>query len=293
MARPNMRYPSAAFSPIRWFQSLRMTWTPESGNLTDVSSGSAPLDPWMVEGWQRRGVEIVNVFGSNEGAAMMSTMAAVPDPTERARYFPVPERPGVEIRLVDLADEGEITTTGTVGELRFRGVTVFDGYVDSDGPDPDDRVFDDDGWYRTGDLFEYVGDAEPPRLLRFVDRAKDIIIRGGMNISAAEIEALVADHPAIVECAAVGSPDRDLGERVGVFAVVAPDAEPPTLADLVEHLRDHEIASYKLPERLELIDALPRNPVGKVVKPDLRARWNRPDDRDRSDQRRREQGDTT
>ncbi len=245
-------------------------------SIRKIASGSAPLDPWMVEGWQRRGIEIVNVFGSNEGAAMMSTLAAVPDPTERARYFPVPERPGVEVRLVDPADETELTHTGTVGELRFRGITVFDGYLAPDGDTLDTSVFDDDGWYRTGDLFEYVGDAVPPRLLRFVDRAKDIIIRGGMNISAAELEALIADHPAIVECAAVGYPDRDLGEKVGVFSVVAADAEPPTLSELIAHLRDHEIASYKLPERLDFLDALPRNPVGKVVKPDLRDRWRAP-----------------
>lgn len=264
-------------------------------SIRKIASGSAPLDPWMVEGWQRRGVEIVNVFGSNEGAAMMSTRAAVPDPTERARYFPVPERAGVEVRLVDLADETEIVATGTVGELRFRGITVFDGYIGADparDTDTNDAVFDDDGWYRTGDLFEYVGDADPPRLLRFVDRAKDIIIRGGMNISAAELEAMIADHPAILECAAVGFPDRDLGEKVGVFAVVAPDAEAPTLADLVEHLRDHDIASYKLPERLELIDALPRNPVGKVVKPDLRDRWHLSDGRNRPGEGQRQQGDT-
>jgi non-ribosomal peptide synthetase component E (peptide arylation enzyme) len=76
----------------------------------------------------------------------------------------------------------------------------------------------------------------------------------------------------VVECAAVAYPDPDLGERVGVFAVAAPEAEP-TLEQVVEHLRRIDVASYKLPERLELIDALPRNPVGKVVKPDLRARW--------------------
>jgi len=247
-------------------------------NIRAISSGSAPLDPWMVQGWQERGIEIVNVFGSNEGAALLSTMAAVPDPTERARYFPVPDRPGVEVKLVDLADERVISGDGTVGELRFRGITVFDGYVGPDGVDDGDGVFDGDGWYRTGDLFEYVAGDDPPRLLKFVDRAKDIVIRGGMNISAAEVEALVADHPAIVECAVIGSPDRDLGERVGVFAVAAPDADAPTLEELVDHLRGQEIASYKLPERLEYLDTLPRNPVGKVVKPDLRARWTAPDE---------------
>ena len=247
-------------------------------HIRAISSGSAPLDPWMVQGWQARGIEIVNVFGSNEGAAMLSTMAAVPDPTERARYFPVPDRPGVEVKLVDLADEGVIDGAGTIGELRFRGITVFDGYVGPDGVDDGDGVFDRDGWYRTGDLFEYVAGDDPPRLLKFVDRAKDIVIRGGMNISAAEVEALVSDHPAIVECAVIGAPDRDLGERVGVFAVAAPDCDAPTLEELVEHLRGQEIASYKLPERLEYLDALPRNPVGKVVKPDLRARWSVPED---------------
>lgn len=237
-------------------------------SIRTISSGSAPLDPWMVEGWQRRGIEIVNVFGSNEGAALLSTAASVPDPAERARYFPVPDREGVSTRLVDLDTGQDITTTGTPGELRFSGATVFDGYLGSTGEE-----FDEQGYYRTGDLFERVGDTDPPRLLRFVDRSKDIIIRGGMNISAAEIEALIGDHPDIVECAAVGYPDTDLGERTGVFAVAAPGTAP-TLDDLLAHLRTHEVASYKLPERLELIDALPRNPVGKVVKPDLRARWS-------------------
>ncbi len=236
-------------------------------SIRAISSGSAPLDPWMVEGWQKRGIEIINVFGSNEGAALLSTMASVPDPTERARYFPVPTRRGVEVRLVDLDSGEEITGTSRQGELRFRGATVFDGYVGSTGEE-----FDTDGFYRTGDIFELAGDDDPPRLLRFVERAKDIIIRGGMNISAAEMEALIAGHDAIVECAAVGYPDRDLGEKMGVFAVAAPDTAP-TLDDVIEHLREQEVASYKLPERLELIDALPRNPVGKVVKPELRALW--------------------
>ena len=236
-------------------------------NIRAISSGSAPLDPWMVEGWQQRGIEIVNVFGSNEGAALLSTMAAVPDPTERARFFPLPDRPGVEVRLVDLDTGEEITDVGPIGELRFRGVTVFDGYVGSTGEE-----FDDQGYYRTGDLFRFTGEDDPPRLLQFVDRAKDIVIRGGMNISAAEVEAIVSEHPGIVECAAIGYPDHDLGEKLGIFAVAAADAVP-TLEEVVALMRDHDVASYKLPERFELIDALPRNPVGKVVKPELRDRW--------------------
>ncbi len=236
-------------------------------SIRAISSGSAPLDPWMVQGWQERGIEIINVFGSNEGAALLSTMASVPDPLERARYFPVPDSHGIEVRLVDLADGTEIRQVGTPGELRFRGPTVFDGYIDSDG-----REFDEQGYYRTGDVFQWAGDAEPPALLQFVDRAKDIIIRGGMNISAAEVEALVSSHDDVVECAAVAFPDPDLGEKLGVFVVPAPGTTP-TLEQIVAHLRRQEIASYKLPERLELIESLPRNAVGKVTKPTLRDAW--------------------
>ncbi|MEO5875172.1 MAG: (2,3-dihydroxybenzoyl)adenylate synthase, partial [Streptosporangiaceae bacterium] len=105
--------------------------------------------------------------------------------------------------------------------------------------------------------------------LRYVDRVKDLVIRGGMNIAPAELESLILSHPAVTECAIVGYPDDVLGERVCAFAVAT---GPLTLDDLVGHLRDRKIASYKLPERLEVVEALPRNPVGKILKRDLRGR---------------------
>ncbi len=233
-------------------------------NIRAITSGSAPLDPWMVEGWHDRGIEIVNAFGSNEGASLLSTASTVPDPAERARYFPFPERAGVEVRLVDSDMGVEITEPGQPGELRFKGVTVFSGYLGSDGAE-----FDGDGFYRTGDIFERAISIDGRPLLRFIDRAKDIIIRGGMNVSAAEVEALVSTHPDVAECAVVASPDPDLGERVAVF-VVPTDSAAPSVADLAEHLRGLDVASYKLPERVETIAVLPRNPVGKVVKAELR-----------------------
>lgn len=232
-----------------------------------IGSGSAPLDPWMVQGWQDRGIEIVNIFGSNEGAALLSTRAAVPDPVERARFFPIPSRAGIEVKLVDQVSDDTITEIGKPGELRFRGDTVFDGYLDSTGEE-----FDDQGFYRTGDIFELAGNGDPP-LLRFVDRAKDIIIRGGMNISAAEVESIVSGVGSVAECAVVAYPDADLGERVGVFVVPA-DGASPNLQDVVTHMRAQEVASYKLPERIEIVTELPRNVLGKVVKAELRARWS-------------------
>lgn len=238
----------------------------DMSHVRKITSGSAPLDPWMVTGWQRRGIEIVNAFGSNEGASMLSTAASVPNPELRARYFPIPTREGLEVRLVDIETNSEIVEPGRPGELRFRGESVFSGYLDSDGAE-----FDDHGFYRTGDIFEIV-EAEGSVLLRFVDRAKDIIVRGGMNISASEVEALITSHGSVAECAVVAYADADLGERVGVFIVAAPGTEP-TLGDVLDHLRSQNIASYKLPERREIVDQLPRNPVGKVVKGKLFDRW--------------------
>lgn len=245
-------------------------------SVRTIGSGAAPLDPAMVAGWQNdHDIEVVNIFGSNEGAAMLATASLVPDPVLRARMFPAIGRtdaswdtPVASInrtRLVDLDTGGDIDEPGGIGELRFRGPTVFDGYLGSDGSE-----FDDQGFYRTGDLFELHADHEGRRYYRFVDRAKDIIIRGGMNISATEVETLLASHHAVREVAVVAAPGGDLGEVVAA-AVVADVGEPPDLHDLVEHLRGKGVASYKLPERLALVDALPRNALGKVVKSDLEA----------------------
>lgn len=237
-------------------------------NVRVITSGSAPLDPWMVEGWEAMGIEICNAFGSNEGIGMLSTRRSVPSPTNRARLFPLPSQNGMSARLADITTGDTITEPGIIGELRFSGPTVFNGYVDSDGSE-----FDAQGSLRTGDLFEYA-DTEDGRLLRFVDRAKDIVIRGGMNVSAAEVETLISSTQGVAECAVVGYPDADLGERVGVFVVAASEADV-SLDDVVAHMRSQDVASYKLPERIEMIEALPRNPVGKVVKGDLRELWKK------------------
>jgi acyl-CoA synthetase (AMP-forming)/AMP-acid ligase II len=243
-------------------------------SLTRVGSGSAPLPPWMVKGWQERhGIAIINFFGSNEGIALLSDPVNIPDPEERARFFP---RPGVSggtwpgtlaatrVKLVDPASGEEITEPGRPGELRLSGPTVFAGYLaGTAAADP----FDAEGYLVTGDVFEIAG--PEGRYLRFVDRTKDLIIRGGVNISAAELEGLLAGHPAVMEVAIVGYPDEVLGEKV--CAIVAP-RDDLDLGALVGFLREKGIASYKLPERLEIVEGLPRNAVGKILKRELRDR---------------------
>ncbi|MBB5624533.1 class I adenylate-forming enzyme family protein [Sphaerisporangium krabiense] len=242
-------------------------------SLTRIGSGSAPLPPWMVKGWQERhGIAIINFFGSNEGIALLSDPVHIPDPEERARFFPRPGAAGdwpgtlaaTRVKLVDPSTGEEVTEPGRPGELRLSGPTVFAGYLPGTAAaDP----FDEDGYLVTGDVFEIAGPGG--RYLRFVDRTKDLIIRGGTNISAAELEGLLAGHPAVMEAAIVGYPDEVLGERVCAVVVPRDDVDLPAL---VSFLRDKGLASYKLPERLQVVEGLPRNAVGKILKRELRDR---------------------
>ncbi|MEV4317278.1 class I adenylate-forming enzyme family protein [Actinocrispum sp. NPDC049592] len=237
--------------------------TVDISSVRAIGSGSAPLPEAMVRGWQERhGIAIINFFGSNEGVALLSAPAQFPDPELRARYFPRRGFPGTSLKLADAAGK-EITEPGVPGELRIKGPTVFAGYLPGTGGDP----FDADGYFSTGDVFEIAGD--DGQYLRYVDRAKDIIIRGGMNIAPAELENLLQSHPSVADVAVIGVPDPVLGERTCAVVVAAPGTEP-TADELLEYLRGRRIASFKLPERFEFTDALPRNPVGKILKRELR-----------------------
>ena len=243
-------------------------------SLTEMGSGSVPLQEWMVRGWsERHGLDIINYFGSNEGIALMTDVELMRDPAQRARFFPrygggrrwtFPAAEHTTVKLVDPATGDEIEEPGLPGELYLRGPSLFAGYLEADRvPDP----FDSDGFLQTGDMF--VIDGPEHEFLRYVDRAKDLIIRGGMNIAPAELETMIAGHPDVAEVAVVGYPDDVLGEKV--CAVVVPrQGATVTLQSVVDHLLAQEIARFKLPERLELRAALPRNPVGKILKRDLR-----------------------
>ncbi len=246
------------------------------GRLRAIGSGSAPLSEWMVRTFHEKyGVQIVNYFGSNEGASFPSAQKDVPDAAERAVLFPrlgdgfewkalLHDR--IFTRLVDPETEQEITEPGLPGELRVKGATVFSGYWRA--PEINARAFDGDGWFRTGDLFELAGDRL--QFYRFVGRLKDVIIRGGMNISSEEIEGHLIGHPAVADAAVVGAPDPNLGERLCAFVVFKP-GQSADLGDINRFLTgDKHVAVYKQIERLEVIAVLPRNPVGKVLKRELR-----------------------
>jgi acyl-CoA synthetase (AMP-forming)/AMP-acid ligase II len=240
-----------------------------------LGSGSTPLAPSLLQGWHDKyGIEIINFYGSNEGIALLGTPKDIPDPSVRALYFPRYGAPGrtwsfsmarkTLARIVDPVSGVEITAAGVPGELRIKGPGVFPGYLPASGvPDP----FDEDGYLKTGDILEIAGD--DLQYLHYVDRSKDMVVRGGMKISAAELETFVSGHPKVAEVAVVAYPDEVLGERACAVVVPRP-GETVTLAEIVSYLRGLGIATFKLPERLELREALPRNPLGKILKRDLR-----------------------
>ena len=253
------------------------------GRLTHIGSGSAPLTEALVNGFaQRFGVQVINFFGSTEGASLVSAPADMPDPALRARYFPRFGAGGftwkhhanelVETKLIDIESGETVDTPGKAGEICYRGPMVMTGYYRA--PELTAKAFDAQGFYKSGDLFEIAGDAN--QYYRFAGRAKDIIIRGGFNISAEEIENLIASHPAVADVAVVAYTDARLGERVCACVVVRP-RHAITLEMLIQYLRDERhVGSIKLPERLLVLAALPRSPNNKVMKAQLRELANAP-----------------
>ena len=251
-------------------------------NLKSIGSGSAPLSPWMVKGFQEKyGIFVYNVFGSTEGIAFVSNFN---NPEERALYFPRTGNPlkyGMpnytwqkpislmqETKIVDPNTKEEITEKGIPGEMCIKGPNVFYGYYKR--PDLTGSAFDSEGYFNTGDLFSIEGEDGNWNKYMFSGRSKDLIIRGGWNISPEEVENAVLEHPKVAEVAAVGYPDDRLGEKVCV-AVVTKPGETITLEEINLFLEQKNMAIFKRPERLLTLDMLPRNPVGKVVKSEIRA----------------------
>jgi non-ribosomal peptide synthetase component E (peptide arylation enzyme) len=151
------------------------------------------------------------------------------------------------------------------GELRLKGPQCFAGYVD---PALDAAAFDADGWFRTGDL----GALDRDGRVRVNGRLKEIVIRNAENISALEVEELLFRNPDIADAAVIGLPDARTGERV--CAVIVPvDGAIVGLAEVVAHFKSLHVAPYKLPEQVEVVDAIPRNAMGKALKNDLKARF--------------------
>ena len=170
---------------------------------------------------------------------------------------------GAEIKVVGF--DGESADVGVKGELWIRGPMVCRGYLDEALTA---EAFDGD-WFHTGD----VGFLDPDGHVTLTGRVKDIIIRKGENISATEIEDLLFAHPKILDAGVIGLPDEDRGERVCAVVELASDVDGLTLADVGDYFRESGIMPQKIPEQLEIVDSLPRNATGKVLKHELRDRF--------------------
>jgi acyl-coenzyme A synthetase/AMP-(fatty) acid ligase len=233
---------------------------PLFGSLRGCLAGGAPITAEL--GRQVRetfGVAgIANAWGLTEfPVATSPPLTAAPEVLDYTVGTP---GPGVSVRVVDNA--GNEVPVGHEGELRLKGPQCFVGYADAA---LDAGAFDGDGWLRTGDL----GLIDANGNVRVTGRIKDAIIRNAENVSALEVENVLATHPGVADVAVIGVPDRSAGERV--CAVVVPaSADGVSLESLVQHCHSRGLSRYKHPERLVITDALPRNQFGKVIKKDLR-----------------------
>ncbi|OBH57611.1 cyclohexanecarboxylate-CoA ligase [Mycobacterium mantenii] len=235
-------------------------------DLRGCVGGGAPITAEL--GRQLRETFSVNGAANSWGltefpVATSQTPDAAPELLDRTVGLPVP---GVSVRVVDDA-EREVGI-GEVGELRLKGPQCFLGYVDES---LDANAFDAEGWFRTGDRGLIDGDGH----VVVTGRIKDAIIRNAENISALEVEEALASHPAVANVAVIGIPDSRTGERV-CAVIVAHQGAMVTLSSVFEHCQARGLSKHKTPERLEIVDALPRNLTGKVLKTELRARFGRP-----------------
>ena len=196
-------------------------------------------------------VGITSGYGMTEAPIVSQTAVDAPD--ESKRLGEGTPTPGVEFRVLDS------------GELVVKGPQVMRGYVDAS---LDGEAFTPDGWLRTGDTARFLDDGT----VVITGRIKDIIIRKGENVSAKEVEDVLYGHAKVADVAVLGIPDEERGEMVVAFVVPADAADPPTLDDIAQHCRSVGLMTQKIPERLEIIDVMPRNPSGKVPKHELRAR---------------------
>jgi fatty-acyl-CoA synthase len=227
--------------------------------LTAVFTGGAPHPAADIRAWLADCVPVVDGYGMSEAGTVFGMPADLSLIDARAGSAGL-AMSSVATRIVDEQDRD--CPPGAAGELLLKGDNVFRGYWRR--PEETAAAFTTDGWFRTGDIAR--ADAEGYHWL--VDRKKDMFISGGENVYPAEIEAALADHPAIAECAVVGMPDPRWGE-IGHLVVTCRDGAAPDLTVILSHL-ENRLARYKLPKVLTLVAALPRTASGKIQKAILR-----------------------
>ena len=235
--------------------------TPIIPSLRKMSGGGAPMPPEIYEEIKREfGVKTCHGYGMTE--CPMICEGSPHDTDEQLAHTVGKPVVGLELRIA--TDAGTVGGPDEDGEVRLKGPMVFRGYTDAAATA---EAFDDEGWFRTGDLGHVRADGH----VILTGRLKDVIIRKGENISAQEIEHLLYAHPKVGDVAVIGLPDRERGERVCAVVERAAGQQDLTFDEMVAALTDAQLMKQKFPEQLEVVDALPRNEtLRKVLKFKLR-----------------------
>jgi long-chain acyl-CoA synthetase len=229
----------------------------DTSSLLYCSSGSAPLPLNVLQGFEQKfQCKILEGYGLSEGTTVLTGHGA-----------DMPQKPGsvgkpvanVEVLVVDENDNP--VPTGEVGEIIARGPNVMQGYYNM--PEETAAALRN-GWLHTGDMGRFDEDG----YLYIVERKKDLIIRGGFNIYPRDVEEVLATHPAVIEAAVIGVPSERMGEEVKAFVVTS---SPVDAEELMAYCRE-KLANYKTPSQIEFVSSLPRNPIGKIDKKELRKR---------------------
>ncbi len=232
--------------------------SPRPSRLRSFLCGGAPIPPVLIERAARElDLKVCSLWGMTE--SLSSTLTEPERAAEKSSTTDGRALEGVDVRIIDF--EGKPLPLGETGRLMVRGAQLFAGYYKR----PDIPTFDADGWFDTGDLAYMDGEG----YIRINGRTKDVLIRGGENVPVFEIESLLHKHPAVAAAAIVGYPDDRLGERACAFVVLRHGAKLE-LADVQSWMTESKVAKQYWPERLAIIDDLPRTPSGKVQKFKLR-----------------------
>jgi len=227
-------------------------------SLRIAVSGGAAIPGEVIRGWEEKyGVIILEGYGLSESASTATFNVSA----QERKMLSIGKRIwGVEVRIVDDQDQPLPPGPNNVGELLLRGHNITKGYYQK--PAETEEAFRG-GWFHTGDL----GYQDDEDFLFIVDRKKDLIIRGGYNVYPREVEEVLYAHPAVAEAAVIGRPDERLGEEVMAFVSLQPGAS--TTPDEVIVYCKEQMAAYKYPREVRIIDELPKGPIGKILKKDL------------------------
>jgi acyl-coenzyme A synthetase/AMP-(fatty) acid ligase len=256
---------TAAVTAPTFLHGLLSAYDAERHDLSSLrlwTCAGAPIPAAVVEraGAKLPNVKVLSLYGRSEN--LVTTTCSVGDDVLRALTSDGAAVPGAQVKIVDL--EGNEVPRGAEGDIAYRGPAHMIEYLAN--PEETAALFTADGFSRSGDLGVMTEDG----YVRVTGRTKDIVIRGGMNISVREIEDNLVNHPDLLASSCVGMPDERLGERVCCYVVTAPGHTTPTVEDLRNFLLSHGMPVQKTPERVVAVDALPMTPTGKVLKQELR-----------------------